>query len=137
MVSKTSEPIRATLSGSFHRDTEGMNRSYRELIRNQCQVLSPRRLDFINPSALFVKHRVEESDDEMTIEKHHLQAIEQSDFLWIHAPEGYIGVSTALEIGFAYAHRIPIFAQELPDDVTLKHFIRKVPSVFSAIEQLG
>lgn len=137
MTSRISEPIRVTLSGSFHRDEKGLERNYRELIQNQCQVLSPRRLDFMDRSALFVKHNAEAEDDEFTIEKHHLQAIEQSDFLWLHAPEGYVGVSAALEIGFAFAHRIPIFSETLLEDTGLRHFVTQVPSVFSAIEQLG
>jgi nucleoside 2-deoxyribosyltransferase len=83
-----------------------------------------------------VKHKVEERDSQFVIQSHHLQAIALSDFLWLHAPDGYIGTSGAMEIGYAVAKDIPIFSSETPKDETLKHFVTIVPSVFRAIEQL-
>jgi len=132
----SSSILRVTLSGSFHKDPAGLDRSYRELVRNQCQVLSPRSLEFKDRAALFVRHAVEQGDDSATIQKHHLQAIALSDFLWIHAPSGYIGTSTAMEIGYAYANGTPIFSHDSPEDEMLKHFVTYVPSVFAAIELL-
>jgi hypothetical protein len=129
--------IRVTLSGSFHRDPEGLDRSLRELVRNQCQVLSPRSLEFQDTSVLFVKHEIEKNENAGTIQKQHLQAITLSDFLWVHAPDGYVGVSAAMEIGYAYRSGTPIFASQIPKDEMLKHFVTFVPSVFAAIELLG
>jgi hypothetical protein len=137
MTRPSSKVIKATLSGSFHRDPEGLERDYRELALAQCQVLSPRSLDFEDPSLLFVRHTVEKQDSIRLIEQHHLQAIALSDFLWVHAPGGYIGTSGALEIGYALAKSIPVFSSENPEDQMLKSFITKVPSVFAAIEQLS
>jgi hypothetical protein len=128
--------IKATLSGSFHRDPEGLERDYRELALARCQVLSPRSLEFEDKSLLFVRHSVEKQDSVRSIEQHHLQAIALSDFLWVHAPEGYVGTSGALEVGYALACGIPVFSNQEPEDPMLKSFITKVPSVFAAIEQL-
>jgi nucleoside 2-deoxyribosyltransferase len=128
--------IRATLSGSFHKDSQGLQRAYDELVRNQCQVLSPHRLDFIDSSALFVRDRAEKEDSVVSLEKHHLRAIEQSDFLWVHAPDGYVGKSTAMEIGYALALDKPIFTNVMINDQTLAHFVRIAPSVFMAIDLL-
>lgn len=136
MTKGNSSPLKVTLSGSFHRDGEGLAREYRELALAQCQILSPRTLDFEDPSLLFVRHAVEKQDSIRTVELHHLQAIALSDFLWVHAPDGYIGTSGALEIGYALARGIPVFSAEEAEDPTLKSFITKVPSVFAAIEQL-
>ena len=133
----SSSIIRATLSGSFHRDLEGLDRSYQELARNQCQILSPRSLEFKDASVLFVKHAVERDDPNDIIQKHHLQAIALSDFVWLHAPEGYVGTSAAMEIGYAYRNGTPVFSSEIPKDEMLKHFVTFVPSVFAAIEQLS
>lgn len=132
----SSSIIRATLSGSFHRDPEGLERSYRELSRNQCQVLSPRSLEFEDEGALFVKHSIETAETEGTIQRHHLQAIALSDFLWVHAPQGYIGISAAMEIGYAYGNGTPVYSDEIPKDEMLKHFVTHVSSVFAAIELL-
>ena len=128
--------IKATLSGSFHRDPEGLDRSYRELARNQCQILSPRSLEFEDEGVLFVKHSIESEDSVEVIQKHHLQAIALSDFVWLHAPNGYVGTSAAMEIGYAYKNGTPIFSDHIPEDEMLKHFVTYAPSVFAAIEQL-
>lgn len=136
MTKGNSRPYKATLTGSFHRDPKGLERDYRELALAQCQILSPRSLDFEDPSVLFVRHSVERQDPVRLIEQHHLQAIALSDFLWVHAPEGYVGTSGAMEIGYALAKGVPVYSSELPQDPMLKSFITKVPSVFAAIEQL-
>jgi hypothetical protein len=136
MTRPNSKVIKATLSGSFHRDPEGITRDYRELAHNQCQILSPRSLEFEDRSLLFVRHQIEKEDTIRTVETHHLQAIALSDFLWVHAPKGYIGTSGAFEIGYALSLGIPIFSNQEPEDPMLKSFITKVPSVFAAIEQL-
>ena len=132
----SSSILRVTLSGSFHRDPDGLDRSYRELARNQCQILSPRSLLFEDQGALFVKHAVERGESTASIQKHHLQAIALSDFLWLHAPNGYVGISAAMEIGYAYSSGTPIFSNDIPTDEMLKQFVVNVPSVFAAIEQL-
>lgn len=132
----SSRIIRACLSGSFHKDPGGLDRSYRELVTNQCQVMSPRSITFEDPGVLFVKHVIEKDDDAGLIQKHHLQAIALSNFLWLHAPNGYIGISTAMEIGYAYSAGIPIFSIDVPQDEMLKYYVTHVPSVFAAIELL-
>lgn len=132
----SSSIIRVTLSGSFRRDTEGLERVYRELALNQCQILSPRTLDFSDTSVLFVRNQVEGRDEVKTIQDHHLQAIALSHFLWVHISKGYVGTSTAMEIGFAYANNIPIYATEAPIDEMLKQYVQVVGSVFRAIEHL-
>jgi hypothetical protein len=91
---------------------------------------------FEDPTALFVKHNIEKDDDAGLIEKHHLQAIALSDFLWLHASNGYIGTSAAMEIGYAYHAGTPVFSNENLQDEMLNHFVTKVPSVFAAIELL-
>lgn len=129
--------IRATLSGSFHKDNEGLQRAYDELITNQCQVLSPHRLDFVDQSALFVRDTAERDESVKSLEMHHLLAIRQSDFVWVHAPDGYIGKSTAMEIGYAIALQKPIFTDQDIEDHTLAVFVVKKASVFMAIDSLA
>lgn len=128
--------IRCTLSGSFRRDNAGLKRAYRELITCGCQVLSPHRLEFDSTDVLFVKDKAEQSVSEQNIEAHHLLAIRQSDFLWVHIFQGYVGLSAAYEIGYAAALGVPVFASSLPTESMLQSSIRVVPSVFSALEIL-
>jgi nucleoside 2-deoxyribosyltransferase len=128
--------IRCVLSGSFRRDRPSLLSIYDELITCGCQVLSPHRLDFNNEKQAFVRDRAEDGLSEAYIEEHHLVSIKQSDFLWVHAFEGYVGLSTALEIGYAIANKIPIFSSVYLSDPVFKPFIRVIPSVYKAIEYL-
>lgn len=129
--------IRCTLSGSFHRDREGLRNIYNELVTCGCQVISPHRLDFDSVTTLFVRDQAEHELSEVELEKHHLLGIKQSHFLWVHAPNGYIGTSTAFEIGYAVANHLPVFSSTQIDDVMLRHFVHVVPSVFSAIKDIN
>lgn len=131
-----SEIIRASLSGSFHRDAVGLQRAYDELARNQCQILSPHRLNFEDNTTLFVRDVAERHQSADSLEAHHLLAISQSNFLWVHAPDGYIGLSAAMEVGYARALGIPVFASSQVEDQVLASLIVKVDSVFMAIQNL-
>lgn len=128
--------VRCTLSGSFRRDIDGLKSAYTELVTCGCQVLSPHRLDFDSTAVLFVKDNAEQNLSEMTIEAHHLLAIKQSDFLWVHTPDGYIGSSVAYEIGYATAIGVPIFASHIPTELVFQPLLCVVPSVYKALEMI-
>lgn len=125
--------IRCVLSGSYRQDTEELRRIYLELIACGCQVLSPHRMDFIDSEATFVKDMAERNLSEVEIENHHLLAISQADFVWLHAPEGYVGASGAFEVGYAYARAIPVFSRNSANDKMLSSYVTVVPGVFDAI----
>lgn len=135
MERRNSEPVRAVLCGSFRRDRTGLAQAYDELVCTGCQVLSPRRLRFDDGE--FVRDAAEAGLAVREIEVMHLTAIAQADFIWLHAPEGHVGTSASLEIGYALAHRIPIFARTTPSDVMLREFVMVVPSVYDARRVLG
>jgi nucleoside 2-deoxyribosyltransferase len=126
--------VRAVLSGSFRKDYEGLVRAYTELVTCGVQVLSPHRLDFKDEHVLFVRDTAEKDTSEETLERHHLLGIQQADFLWVHLPDGYVGVSTAFEIGFALAKNIPVYSESEVGESCLRPFIQTVPSVFRALE---
>lgn len=121
---------RVVLSGSFRKDVVGIRRAYEELITNNCQVLSPHRLEFDN--AEFVRDTAEVSLSVKSIQDHHLLALKQADFLWLYAPEGYVGTSAAFEVGFASAIGLPIFSSQKIADAMLREYVHCVPSVFAA-----
>ncbi|MDB5165509.1 MAG: MazG domain protein [Candidatus Saccharibacteria bacterium] len=129
--------IRCTLSGSFRRDQAGIKRAYHELVTCGCQVLSPHRLEFDAPDTLFVKDSAERDMSDADIEAHHLQAIKQSDFVWVHLPDGYMGLSAACEIGYATALGLPVFSDQTPSEPVFQSLVTTVPSVFRALELLN
>lgn len=125
------EPPRAVLCGSYRRDREALARAYDELVATGCQVLSPRRMRF--DDAEFVQDEAERGLTPAQIEDWHLRAIAQADFVWLHAPEGYIGVSAAMEIGYATHAERPVFSRIEPADIALRGLVRVVPSVYDAL----
>ncbi len=70
------------------------------------------------------------------IENSHLQAIQQSDALWIVIPQGYCGIATAFEIGWALAHNVPVFYDEKHSRDIKEPIIRAYAHPTKGIEQL-
>jgi hypothetical protein len=68
------------------------------------------------------------------VEDRHLAAIAESDFLWLVAPDGYVGPSASFEMGCAVTRGIPIYtAAEIPD-VSLNRYVTKVDRIDEALE---
>ena len=132
MTRRNFEPPRAVLCGSYTRDRAGLFRVYDELVVTGCQVLSPRRMQFDN--AAFVRDTAEQGISPQTVEAWHLSAICQADFVMLHAPGGYIGLSAAMEIGFATAQDCPVFSRTAPQDIAVQGLVRVVPSVYDALQ---
>jgi NTP pyrophosphatase (non-canonical NTP hydrolase) len=117
--------LSAVLCGSFRRDVDGLARVYSQLSAAY-EVLSPTSLAFVNPGHEFVRLAAEVDEAVGSIERRHLLAITKSDFVWLHAPDGYVGSSASLEIGHAHALGIPVFSTLPPTDLTLASLIHVV-----------
>ena len=117
------------LSGSFRRDVDGLLRTHEELKDLGCIVLSPSRVEPSFEVDGFVFMKGEEAETPERLELRHLEAIERATFVWLHAPDGYVGVSAALEVGFAHAQGIPVFSPTPIADTTLRGFVQAVTSV--------
>lgn len=135
MTRQNFEPPRAVLCGSYRRDRDGLFRVYDELVVTGCQVLSPRRMQFDN--AAFVRDTAEQGISSRAIEACHLSAICQADFVMLHAPDGYVGLSAAMEIGFATAQKCPVFSRTAPQDIALRGLVKVVPSVYDVLCVVG
>jgi hypothetical protein len=119
---KGSEPS-CTISGSFRKFYGGIIETKEEFEKNGIEVISPKKSKITSSKKGFV---ILESDSILMpgeIEDLHLDAIEDSDFVYIYNPEGYVGYSTRFEIGYALALRKPIFSLELVDDEVLQSYI--------------
>ena len=128
IVPTTSDsPHRVVLCGSFRRDREGLAATFSELL-DHFEVLSPLGVNFTNPSDEFVRLPHESTDSQTEIEQRHLDALIEADFVWLHAPEGYIGTSAMFELGHAKALGIPVFSSHVPNDVTFAPWVTVVAS---------
>lgn len=122
-----------TICGSFRRDREGLRADRDALVLAGCAVLSPRTLDWAEEVDGFVYAAEELGRSPADVERGHLEAMRSSHFLWLHAPDGYVGSSAAMELGYAHALGLPVFAREVPSDVTLAGLVRPAASAAAAV----
>lgn len=126
-VSAESPGLRAVLCGSFRRDPVGLRRAFDQLLERHT-LLAPEALDFVDHTAAFVRLVDELDESTVAIEQRHLDAISSADFVWLHAPDGYVGTSASMEIGHARALGIPVYSDEVPNDEVLRGIVHLVGS---------
>jgi NTP pyrophosphatase (non-canonical NTP hydrolase) len=116
------------ISGSYRKDFESLRRTFEEFRDLGCKILSPSNVSIVSELDGFVYMKGEETETPENIEDRHLSAIQKANFVWLHTPEGYVGPSAALEVGFAHAAGVPVYARELPNDKVLQSFVQVVAS---------
>ena len=70
-------------------------------------------------NAAFVRDTAEQGISSRAIEDWHLSAIRQANFVMLHAPDGYIGLSAATQ------------------DIALRRLVNVVPSVYDVLCVVG
>ena len=125
--------LTATVSGSFHRHMDAISRAVYELTSLNVRVLSPAdpRVVAQQGEFLFVA-----SDPVMSVrlvQDRHLECIRAASFLWLVCPDGYVGRSASMEIGFAAGAGVPIFSIFPPADLTLRQYVTTSNSIEDAI----
>jgi nucleoside 2-deoxyribosyltransferase len=133
---ETKSQRRATVSGSFHLAMPAIMEAVHDLIDAGAQVLSPadpRVVDQFGDFLFVASDRVRAIK---LVQSRHLAAIEASDFVWLVAPGGYVGQSAAMEIGYAVAKGIPVFASEVPTDLTLRQYAISLPNARDALRKI-
>lgn len=128
--------IKVVICGSFRRDSYGLRRVFTQLEECGVRILAPLSLNFIDTAPEIVRTDTDENLDIATLELLHLRAIRDSDFVWLHAPDGYIGLSGSFEVGYCRAKGIPVFSYKLPKDEMLQTQVTVVDSVYAALAQL-
>ena len=108
-----------TISGSFRKHLEYILKIKEKLEAQGAKVLSPRFTQPRNPGEKFVVFAGEEGLSPLELERHHLKSISESDALIVCDPEGYVGASALLEIGFANAIGKRIVFIEKPEEFML------------------
>jgi hypothetical protein len=70
------------------------------------------------------------------VQDRHLESIRAANFLWLVCPDGYVGQSASMEVGFAAAVGVPIFATHAPYDLTLREYVTIVPTLAAALRRV-
>lgn len=108
-----------TLSGSFRKHLDYILKVRKVLVDNGIEVLSPRFTEPKNPGEEFVVFSGEEGMAPLELERHHLHSIEECDTLIVCDPEGYVGASALIEVGYAQALGKRIIFAEKPEEFML------------------
>jgi hypothetical protein len=122
------------LCGSYHRRPDGLRRIFRELEATGCRILSPLSIDFTDTALAVVRTSSELDFTIDELERFHLRAMHDADFIWLHAPDGHVGISGAYELGYASALGKPVFSNVVPTDEMMATRVHVVTSVFEALE---
>jgi NTP pyrophosphatase (non-canonical NTP hydrolase) len=115
--------VAVTISGSFRKFYPEITNAIDVFSEREIEVLSPAKSKIVDPSAEFVIFESDETTDVKELEDKHLDAISNSDALYVINPGGYVGNSAILEIGYAIALGIPIYTSGPIEDQTLAAYI--------------
>jgi hypothetical protein len=127
--------LTVTVSGSFHRHLAAIYKAVGEFREAGVTVLSPsdpRVIDHLDEFLFVASDRVRSI---RLVQDRHLQCIEASTFLWLVAPDGYVGPSASMEIGYAVAVKTPILSDTEPGDCTLRQYVKKTASIKHAVRE--
>jgi nucleoside 2-deoxyribosyltransferase len=126
--------ILAVVSGSFHRHMSDVAGVVQALTDLGVHVISPADPRVVAAHGDFLFVASDRSRAIRLVQDRHLEAIRASDFLWLVCPDGYVGQSASMELGYAVSNGVPVYASALPSDLTLRHYVTKVPSLRAAVE---
>lgn len=121
--------LTATVSGSFHRHMDAITADVTRLTEAGVKVLSPADPRVVDQRGDFLFVASDRVRSVRMVQDRHLESIRASDFLWLVAPDGYVGQSASMELGFAVGCGVPIFGLNRPFDLTLRQYVRIVPSL--------
>ena len=122
------------ISGTYRKDNVGLRLAYEQLLDLGCKILSPTNVRVVKEEEGFVFMEGEQTELPENVEMRHLNAIQAAQFVWLHAPEGYVGPSAALEVGFAHAIGIPVYATQGLADPIVASFVQRVDSPRQVIQ---
>src|SRR5258708_39801180 len=100
--------LTATVSGSFHRHMLNIYDTVGSLTEAGVKVLSPADPRVVDYRGEFLFVASDRLRSIRLVQDRHFSCIAASDFLWLVAPDGYVGTSAAMEIGIAVAAGVEI-----------------------------
>lgn len=128
--------FRVTVSGPFRRAPMQVAQAVGALRDAGAEVLSPREPRVVDAFGPFVFVESDRSRTIRTVQDAHLEAITRSDMLWLVAPDGHLGDSAALEVGWAMHAGVPVMSGEVLADLTYRQYVQVVLDEAAALERL-
>src|SRR5882724_8422095 len=132
-MGKADPNLKAAVSGSFHRHMERISAAVQELASRAIRVLSPTDPRVVAAQGEFLFVASDPVRSVRLVQDRHLECIRAANFLWLVCPDGYVGQSASMEVGFAAAVGVPILATHAPTDLTLRQYVTVVPKLKEAL----
>jgi len=132
-VVPSTHEVAVVVSGSFHRHMERITAAIHEFAARGVRVLSPADPRIVAHQGEFLFVASDRLRSVRLVQDRHLDCIRAASFLWLVCPDGYVGLSAAMEIGAARDAGIPIYATHAPMDITLREYVTIVPSIADAM----
>lgn len=129
--------LTATVSGSFHRHMGAITAAVHELAALAVRVLSPADPRVVAQQGEFLFVASDPIRSVRLVQDRHLESIRAANFLWLVCPDGYVGQSASMEIGYAAAVGVPIFSAQTPDDLTLRQYVTPVSALAEALSTVA
>jgi len=112
--------------------TIGCSVKYRDIIRKVVKELEDLGMEPLFPN-LDCSNKNSDKANTMTEIKRlaleHYQAINEADAVYLITPDGYMGTSVKLELGYAIAKKKPIYLSEPTDDLAIDCYVKKFISL--------
>jgi hypothetical protein len=125
--------LTAAVSGSFHRHMGAITAAVHELAALSVRVLSPADPRVVAAQGEFLFVASDRVRSVRLVQDRHLESIRAANFVWLVCPDGYVGQSASMEIGYAAGAGVPIYATRAPHDLTLREYVTIVPSLSAVV----
>src|SRR6476661_7289410 len=102
--------LSTTVSGSFHRHLDEIANAVHAFRAQGVKVLSPSNPEVVDRIGEFLFVASDRHRSVRLVQDRHLASLCHSNFLWLICPDGYVGQSASLEVGFAIARGLPIYS---------------------------
>ncbi len=117
--------MNVTLIGSFRKYYKEICDAYEIFEQNGIAILSPKKSRILNPNDEFVFLKSDPQNVGIkAIEDVVLDAIDNSDFIYLVNPFGYIGISVGFELGHCIAKQKPVYSSDPISEVSLQPLIK-------------
>jgi hypothetical protein len=127
--------LKVAVSGSFHRHMAKINEAVQQLASLSIRVLSPADPRIVAQQGEFLFVASDRIRSVRLVQDRHLDSIRAADFLWLVCPDGYVGPSASMEVGYAAAAGVLIFGTHAPSDLTLREYVILVPKLSEAVRR--
>ena len=125
----------AAVCGSFRRGLTQVQDAVRELTDLGVKVLSPSDPTVVDAFGDFLYVASDRLRNIRVVQNRHFLAVETADLVWLAAPDGYVGLSAAMEIGAAFTAGKTVYTDAAPNDLSVRQYVTVVADVAEAVRR--